>query len=154
VNRPKYQQRIILLTSDLSIESAIQVLRNAPRDQINPLEFVLREKVKLRKPTQNDLMWAGPLKDIEEQGWLAGQSFHAKVWHEYFKELFLPEQAEEGITKEGYVKWGLNPKGERIVIGSTTDLTTGGFSIYLEKLYAYGANELNVKFSANPREYA
>lgn len=42
--------------------------------------------------------------------------------------------------------------GERILIGSTTQLTTGGFSDYLEQVYSYGAN-LGVLFTASRGEY-
>jgi hypothetical protein len=44
------------------------------------------------------------------------------------------------------------PSGERVLIGSTTQLTVRGFAQYLTRVEAYGAQELSVEFHANPRE--
>lgn len=64
-----YPTRTFLLPNEDARERAIASLRNAPIDPAKPLQFVLREEVKARKPDQNALMWAGPLRDIAEQGW-------------------------------------------------------------------------------------
>ena len=49
-------------------------------------------------------------------------------------------------VKEGYRKYEETPDGKRILIGSTQKLTKHGFSLYMEQIYAYGA-DLGVRFS-------
>jgi hypothetical protein len=143
--REKYQTRQILLGNGMTKETAKSLIDNCPLDPVKPLEFILREAVKPRKADQNALMWSGPLADIAQQAWVQGRTFSAETWHEHFKREFLPESHIEGMTKEGYQKWDITPSGERVLIGSTTDLTVRGFSEYLEQIHAYGAS-LGVRF--------
>ena len=105
---------------------------------------------KLRTGDQNRLMWKSLMGDIASQAFVDGRQFSQKVWHEHLKELFLPEQAEEGITTADYVKWLEMPDGSLKMVGSTTKLTTRGMSDYLEQCYAYGC-ELGVRFTVSPR---
>ena len=150
MKRENFMTRSLLLVGSMQAETAIQVIRNAPLDPIRPIEVLIREQPQKRKPDQNAAMWAGPLKDIAEQAWINGRRFSEDVWHEHFKREHLPEEFEEGITKEGYRKWDHTPKGERVLVGSTTDLLVKGFAIYLEKVIADGAN-MGVMFSAPER---
>jgi hypothetical protein len=105
---------------------------------------------KLRTSDQNRLMWKSLLGDFAAQAYVDGRLFGASIWHEHLKELFLPEQAEDGITKEGYQKWLEMPTGKLKMVGSTTKLTTRGMSDYLEQCYAFGC-DLGVRFTAVPR---
>ena len=119
------------------------------------VEVVIRTPVKARKLDQNALMWAGPLKDIEEQAWVNGRTYTAKVWHEQFKREYLPEVDHPDIARlvknpDKYRKWDRTPRGDRALVGSTTDLTVYGFAQYLEQVYAEGAS-MGVLFSASPR---
>lgn len=141
----------MLLRDESVRESALAAIRNAPLDADKPLEFLLREEVKARKPDQNALMWAGPLRDIAEQGYVEGRTFSADVWHEHFKREFLPEEYDPELCKEGYRKWDYTPKGERVLVGSTTQLTVRGMAMYITQVEAYGASELGVRFHASPR---
>ena len=158
-NRDKYPTRLIILHSYKQIETVINLIKAAPIDIKKPLEIVIREQVKARKLDQNSLMWAGPLKDIAEQAYLNGRTFTALIWHEYFKQEFLPDldlldaDLFEVKDHENYKKYDFDPKGNRILVGSTTDLSIRGFAKYLEQIYAYGAN-LGVQFSASPAEAA
>ena len=145
MNRDKYITRTIFLVGQEQRIMAERVLANAPIDPLNPLEFVIRERVRQRKLDQNSLMWVGPLKDISEQGYINGRRYSDVVWHEHFKAEFLPEEFDEELTKAGYKKWDYTPTGERVLVGSTTQLTVKGFSQYLEQVYAFGAN-LGVMF--------
>lgn len=129
----------------------IAFIQNLPLDADKPLEVVIRERAKARKKTQNDLMFAGPLKDIAEQAWIDGKQFSVEVFHEFLKRELLPEAFDPELCKEGYEKWSVDPGGNRVLTGSTTQLTVKGFSEYLEALYAFGAN-LGVQFHANPNE--
>lgn len=149
-----YPTRTFLLPSEEARERAIASLRNAPIDQAKPLQFVLREEVKARKPDQNALMWAGPLRDIAEQGWLNGRTYSADVWHHFFKREYLPEEFDPSLCKEGYRKWDYTPTGERVLVGSTTELTVRGFALYLQQVEAFARVELGVQFHANPRQAA
>lgn len=154
LDRAPYPPRKIRLVGDLQRESAIAAIRNAPIDADKPLECVIREEVKARKPDQNALMWVGPLRDIAEQGYVEGRTFSAEVWHEHFKREYLPEEFDPELCKDGYRKWDYTPKGERVLVGSTTDLTVRGFALYLKQVEAYAQMELGVQFHANPRKAA
>lgn len=152
--RGKYPTKRILLRGESQADAAIAAIRNAPMDAAKPLEFLLREEVKARKPDQNSLMWAGPLSDIAEQGYVDGRTYTATVWHEFFKREYLPEVFDPELCKDGYRKWDYTPKGDRVLVGSTTDLTVRGFALYLKQVEAYAQVELGVQFHANPKGMA
>lgn len=141
-----YLTKTIRLIGTAQKEVAINAIQNAPIDSEYPLEVIIREEQKARSLSANALMWAGPLNDIANQAWVHGKQYSALIWHEYFKEQFLPEFANPEITKEGYKKYEETPDGRRILIGSSSKLTKHGFSIYMEQIYAYGAN-LGVRFT-------
>jgi hypothetical protein len=141
-----YLQKIIRLVGKPQVEVAINAIQNAPIDSEYPLEVIIRKEQTSRSLSANALMWAGPLNDIAQQAWVHGRQYSALIWHEYFKEQFLPEFANPEITKEGYKKYEETPEGKRILVGSTSKLTKHGFSIYMEQIYAYGAN-LGVRFT-------
>lgn len=145
--RDKFLTRKLLLVGSMQADTAIQVIKNAPLDPANPIEVIIREQVKTRGLDANALMWAVTLKDIAEQAWVDGKRFSAEVWHHHFKIIYLPEEFEEGITKDGYRKWDVTPSGERVLVGSTAHLTTKGFANYLTQIEADGAN-MGVMYSA------
>lgn len=140
-----HNPRTFLLYGASQLAAVQAQLGNLPLDEEDPLEVVIREPVKPRKKSQNDLMWAGPLRDIAEQAWVQGQRFTADVWHEQFKRDFLPEEYDPALCKEGYVKWRITPRGDRALVGSTTMLTVKGMAQYLTQVEAAGA-ELGVEF--------
>lgn len=141
-----YLQKIIRLVGKPQVEVAINALQNAPIDSQHPLEVIIRKEQTSRSLSANALMWAGPLNDIAQQAWVHGRQYSALVWHEYFKEQFLPKLHDPEITKEGYKKYEETPEGKRILVGSTSKLTKLGFSNYMEQIYSYGAS-LGVKFT-------
>lgn len=151
MNRSPYTPRTLVLSTEAIRERAIAVIRNLPIDALEPLQIVVSDYKPPRKKSQNDLMWAGPLKDMEEQAYLEQRRYSAKVWAEYFKEQFLPEEFDPEYCRVGYVKWEDAPNGTRKLVGSTTQLTVKGFALYLEQIYAFGSN-LGVQFTANPNE--
>lgn len=153
--RHAYPERKVLLHTEAARQTAIAAIGHAPIDAERPIEVVIRERPKQRKPDQNALMWAGSLKDIAEQGYVNGRTYSASVWHEYFKAEFLPEEYDpERCKSETYQKWDFNPAGVPVLVGSTTDLTPKGFAEYLTQVEAYGAVELGVRFHANPKRMA
>jgi len=156
MKREKYPTRKVRLVGANQKENAMNILRNAPLDHENPLEFILQEEKKPRKMSQNDLMWVCQLKCISEQAYVQGRTYADVVWHEMFKEMFLPDtfqspEHQEEMVKDGYRKYDTRPDGKRVLVGSTTELTVKGFTIYLQQVEAYGAN-LGVIYSANPNE--
>ena len=144
--RTDYLPKVIRLVGKLQADTAISAIQNAPIDTERPLEVIIREEQKGRSLSANALMWAGPLNDISSQAWVHGKQYSALIWHEYFKEKFLPDFPDLTQVKEGYRKYEETPDGKRILIGSTQKLTKHGFSLYMEQIYAYGA-DLGVRFS-------
>lgn len=138
--RQKFQTRQILLRSSVQHETLLNLINSLPLDDEHPLEVVVREPVKVRVLSQNNLMWVGPLADIAEQAYVGGRNYTPEIWHEFFKATFLPETHDPEYTKDGYIKWDYTPAGERVLIGSTTQLTKLGFSDYLEQIMAYGSS--------------
>lgn len=153
MRREKFASRKILLRSDVQRETVLSLIRNLPADTSHPLEIVVREEVKVRKPDQNALMWSGPLADIAEQGYVAGRSYTAETWHEHFKREYLPEEFDPELCKEGYQKWDYTPSGERVLVGSTTQLTVRGFALYLQQIEAFGSS-IGVQFHTKPNQRA
>lgn len=101
-------------------------------------------KKQSRSLTQNNLMWA-VLTEISNQLELAGKKYSPEAWHEYFKRDYLPELTDdlEDLVKnhETYQKWEYLPNGERKLKASTTDLTTKGFSEYMEQIFCFSSIE-------------
>lgn len=149
--RSKFPTRTILLRTEQQREQALALLRNVPLDDKKPLELVVSEYKPPRKPDQNALYHAGPLKDCAEQIWIEGRQYSAETLHEYFKRQFLPEEYNEEECLKGYCKYAFDPMGERVMVGSTTQLTVRGFSTFLEQVFAFGAS-LGVNFHASPNE--
>lgn len=152
--RQKFQTRTIRLVGEVQRDTAIAMLRNLPLDADKPLEIVAREEQKPRTLDANARMWAGPLRDVATQAWVERRQFSADVWHEHFKEQFLPEDDDPNLAElvkdpETWRKWDYTPKGRRICVGSTTRLTRRGFYLYMQQIEAFGAN-LGVLFSESP----
>ena len=147
MKRQKFPTRQIFLRSVQQRGIVMALLPNLPLDEESPLEVVIREPVKARGLDQNSLMWVGPLASIAAQAWVQGRQFSAEVWHEHYKREYLPEEFDPELTKDGYRKWDVTPAGERVLIGSTTQLTKKGFGQYLEQIEADGAG-MGVQFSA------
>ena len=150
--RADYLSKVIRLVGKLQADTAITAIQNAPIDLERPIEVIIREEQKGRSLSANALMWAGPLNDIANQAWVHGRQYSALIWHEYFKEKFLPDFPDPKQVKEGYKKYEETPDGRRVLVGSTNKLTKYGFNLYIENIYAYGA-DLGVRFSeANQAE--
>lgn len=145
-NRAKYASRPFRLVGADTVERAIAAIRNAPIDMLRPLEVLIRELPNGRKPDQQALLFAGPMRDISEQAWFEGRQYSVETLHEYCKRQFLPEDLDPEQCLEGYMKWDVDPSGERILVGSTKQLTVSGFSSYLEQVFAFGA-AMGVQFS-------
>lgn len=154
--RAKFEQRKFLLRGAEQVERAIALLRNVPLDAERPLELLVREEVKPRKLDQNALMWVGPLRDLAEQAWVDApdgsgkRQYSAEVWHTFCKREFLPDEFDAELCLEGYRKWEIDPAGERVLIGSTKQLTVKGMSQHIEQIHALGGS-LGVEFHEPPQ---
>lgn len=149
--RAPFAPRRFIVSASAIQDRAVSAISNMPIDPIRPLEIVIREPQRKRKLDQQALMFAGPLKNISDQAWFDGRQYSVEVLHHYFKTQFLPEEFDPELCLEGFQKWDIDPSGERVLIGSTTQLTVRGFSDHLEQIYCFGA-ALGVEFSVNPME--
>lgn len=147
MKRAEFQQRSILLRSDRQLIALIALLPNLPLDDKHPLEVLIREPVKLRTISQNNLYWLR-LGEIAEQGWLFHRQYEADIWHIYCGRTVMPERV---TLKDGTVvsKWVETPDSVPQVI-STTRLEKKCFADYITAVEAFGA-ALGVMFSASPR---
>lgn len=125
---------------------AVRAVQDLPLNK--PWLIEIKRYTKKRTGGQNNYHWGGLIGDFVEQGFFDGRQFEAEDWHYYFKKKFLPEMAEDELTLDGYQKWREMPDGELKLVGSTTQLTTKGFSQFLEQCYALGS-ELGIRFTAN-----
>ncbi len=153
--REKFNTRTITIDTAQKREITATAVSKLPLDR--NIEVVIREVVKARKLSQQQLMFAGPLRDIAEQAWHNNQQYPSEMWHETYKILYLPEDEDPDLAElvkdpETWRKWGYLPKSDkRECIGSTTGLTIKGYSRYLEQIHADGAG-MGVLFHASPNE--
>jgi len=100
-----------------------------------PLRVLITSEEKKRNVEQNRFYWGVVLKNIAEQSWVAGKQYCKDVWHEHFARMF-------GVCDEMTL-----PNGEIILRRkSTTQMTIGEFSEYLNQVQSYAASELSVGF--------
>lgn len=100
-----------------------------------PLRVIVTAEEAPRHAQQNRFYFGAVLKAISEQAWIDGRQFSKDAWHEYFAHRF-------GISEELEL-----PSGEIILRRkSTTQMTVGEFSEYLNQIQAYAAAELGVEF--------
>jgi hypothetical protein len=162
--RPPFKKRTINLVGPAQLETAHAALDNCPLDPERPLVLTLGEEVKGRTLDQNAAYHAGPLRDIAEQAWFDDpdrpgrkRQYSADTLHEHFKMEYLPEETmldDDELMKRvkdptTYRKWDRNLRGDRICVGSTTELTKFGFGEFREQVEAFGA-ERGVQFRAAP----
>lgn len=145
MSRPPFPRRTIVLRTEQLRGTLLALAHNLPIDAEKPLQITVEELRPTRKLSQQALMFAGPLKDIAEQAWICGRQYSVEVLHEHCKREYLPEEFDEALCKDGYKKWGITPKGDRVLVGSTTDLTVKGMAQYIEQIHSFGAN-LGVMF--------
>ena len=141
-----------ILSSQQVKDACIKAIKAVDLSAKPVMEISIKKFVKQRTTAQNSLQWVGMLADFSLQGIMRGRKYDCDIWHEFLKRSFMPEQHEEGITLEGYVKWRELPDGTLQCIASTTKLTPKGISEYWERCYEFGARELEIRFSASPNQ--
>ncbi|KVV22326.1 recombinase [Burkholderia multivorans] len=113
------------------------VRANAPTfaSKGEPLRVIVTAEERQRNQQQNRFYWGAVLKQISEQAWVEGRQFDKDAWHEYFARKY-------GVCDELVL-----PDGEIITRRkSTTQMSVGEFSTYLNQIQAYAAGELGVEF--------
>lgn len=147
-DRPQFAPRTFNVRDEAVRDRLVAAIQHMPVDGLRPLEVVIREVSVKRRDVQNALYWA-LLNDIASQAWIEGKQYSADVLHEYMKRNMLPEddQLDPADVREGYLKWKLDPAGDRVLIGSTTMLTVQGFAKLINGVEAFGA-QLGVQFGA------
>ncbi|WP_186211287.1 recombination protein NinB [Burkholderia gladioli] len=104
-------------------------------DRGEPLRVIVTAEERQRNAAQNRLYWGAILRSIAEQAWVEGRQFNKDAWHEYFARLY-------GVSDELTL-----PDGEIILRRkSTSQMSVGEFSTYLNQIQAYAANTLGVEF--------
>jgi hypothetical protein len=113
------------------------VKANAPgcADKGQPLRVIVTAEERKRNEVQNRFYWGAVLRDISAQAWVDGKQFDKDTWHEYFARLY-------GVLDEVTL-----PDGEIVTLRkSTTKMSVGEFSTYLNAIQAYAAGTLGVEF--------
>jgi len=101
-----------------------------------PLRLIFTSDEKKRNAEQNRFYWGVVLRDIAEQAWINGRQFNKDVWHEYLARMY-------GVCEDVTL-----PDGEIIVRRkSTTQMSVGEFSTYLNEVQAYATGTLGVEFA-------
>lgn len=97
---------------------------------------------------QNKFYWGPCLSEISDQAAIGGQKWAALAWHELFKRQFLGYEIKK-VKVAGRKKVTVIRR-----LKSTTKLKVRPMSVYLEKVQAFAATDLGVRFSvANWQEY-
>lgn len=115
------------------------VRANAPSfaDKGEPLRVIVTAEERQRNAQQNRFYWGAVLKAISEQAWVEGRQFDKDAWHEYF------------ARKYGVLDELILPDGEIIMRRkSTTQMSVGEFSEYLDAVQSYAGETLGVQFDA------
>ncbi len=127
-------EQCFALDSEFGKRRAREALDAVPVTQgAQSFELVLRRRVELRTLQQNDLLHA-VLDDIAAQAQLGGKMRSAAVWKEFLCRLLLPTNDEPLASGE-----------VRQRRTSTTQLDRARFSLFIEQVRAFGA-EQGVRF--------
>lgn len=110
------------------------------------VRIVAQEQEDDRSLRQNAFYWGVVLPEISEQAQINGQRFTVDAYHELFKRQFLGFEVKK-VTVAGR-------KRKTIIrrLRSTTKLKVRAMSEYLEKVQAFAATELGVRFSVQSWE--
>jgi len=137
-------KRTFFLREERNRDTLLGLIRNLPLSEDKPMQVTVEPYKRPRKLDQNALLWK-LLTEISEQLFIEGRQFSAETLHHYFKVQFLPEEFNYEECLAGYEKWSYDPSGDRVLIGSSTQLTVRGFSSYIEAITAFAAN-MGVEF--------
>ena len=118
-----------------AFKAIVRANAKAFNDNGQPLRIILTSSDKKRTLEQNSYYWGFLLEQIADQTWVEGRQYSNEVWHVHLAELFA--EKEEIELPDGTIH--IRPK-------STTKMKVAEFSDYLQKVEAYAATELGVRF--------
>lgn len=130
-------REFVVRTPDVALALAAYLKQHAGRAAANgrPLRVLVVEAEQPRTIAQNKRYFGYLLKAIAAQGWVDGRQFSAAVWHDHLAEEF-------GVIEEVVM-----PNGEiRTRRKSTTEMSVAEFSEFMQRVEAYAATELGVRF--------
>lgn len=110
-------------------------------DNGKPARIVATEHENDRSLQQNRYYWAACLREISEQATINGQRYTADAWHELFRRQFLGYEIEL-VRVAGRKRPVVNRR-----LKSTAKLKVKPFGEYLDKVQAFAATDLGVRFS-------
>lgn len=113
----------------------------------HPLEIEVRTHEDAKTDRQRNYYHGVVLTQITLQARPNGEQFPFKVWKEHFRETFL------GFKTVTFKNPITGKKSRRRVRVSTEDLGVRGYSTLIEKVTAFAAMELNVRFPMTWAEY-
>lgn len=132
--------REITIRGPEQLQAATQfIARNARGciDRGTPIRLIITTEEQKRHAGQNAHYWGAILRDISEQAWVGGRQYSADTWHEYFAQQYA---AHDDVTL---------PDGQVVSRRkSTTKMGVSEFADYMQRVEAYGATELGVKYRA------
>lgn len=118
-----------------AFKAIVRANAKAFNDNGRPLRVILTSSDRKRSTEANGYYWSFLLEQIADQAWVDGRQYSKDVWHEFFAQ----EYAEK-------IEFAL-PDGSMMTRRkSTTELKVGEFSEYLQKVEAYAATDLGVRF--------
>lgn len=118
-----------------AFKAIVRANAKAFNDENRPLRVILTSSDRKRSSEANAYYWGFLLEQIADQAWVEGRQYSKDVWHEYFAQLYA-EQIEIPLP-DGSIHSRRK---------STTEMKVGEFSDYLQKVEAYAATELAVRF--------
>lgn len=103
---------------------------------------------------QRAFLHVAVLPQIAEQANVAGVRYVVRVWKEHFRSLYLGDRWEMFDLPGQFDAKGRQKRARRKVRISTEDLGIKQYSEYIDKVIAYGADDLGVafRFIAEERE--
>lgn len=103
---------------------------------------------------QRGFLHAAVLPQIAEQAKVGGVRYVVKTWKEFFRARYLGDRWETFELPGQFDAKGRQKRARRKVRVSTEDLSIRQYSEYIDKVIAYGADELGVvfRFIAEERE--
>lgn len=108
---------------------------------IERLKVTIEPEEDAKTVQQGRFYWGIVLMQISEQARIEGQRYTVDAWHELFKRQMLPR-----VSKRAYVAGKKRPV-MTTTIGTTKGLGVRKMSAFIEKVIAFGVNDLGVRFS-------
>lgn len=118
-----------------AFKAIVRANAKAFNDDGKPLRVILTSSDGKRRTEQNAFYWSFLLQQIADQAWVEGRQYSKDIWHEYFAQMYL-EHIEIPLP-DGSIMSRRK---------STTEMKVGEFTEYLNKVEAYAATELGVRF--------